>query len=170
MLAEDFYVKYLFIAGVDRLSLAWGGGELVMRKGGLLSMEICPSPLKEVLSNNQRTLLFQSMSPASLLTPCVIPDMLRMCRNILALLRNIRGHDISGPLSFAAVGPLVTRMSDAVQTPIKLGKRGRDDSDAGSGAEDEGRPRRCVLSALASRTCVQPAPCIALQKSDARGA
>jgi len=50
--AGDFYMKYLFIAGVDRLSLAWGGGELVMRKGGLLSMEICPSPLKEVPTCN----------------------------------------------------------------------------------------------------------------------
>ncbi len=46
--ADDFYGAYNFMAGLDRVSLAWAGGELIMRKGGLLSMEICPSPLKEV--------------------------------------------------------------------------------------------------------------------------
>ena len=46
---DEFYGTYNFMAGVDRVSLAWAGGELIMRKGGLLSMEICPSPLKEVL-------------------------------------------------------------------------------------------------------------------------
>ena len=64
MPAGDFYVKYLFIAGVDRLSLTWGGGELVMRKGGLLSMEICPSPLKEVLPRRHPTHLPWSLLPA----------------------------------------------------------------------------------------------------------
>ena len=144
MLAEDFYVKYLFIAGVDRLSLAWGGGELVMRKGGLLSMEICPSPLKEVLSHGQLTLLFQPMSPAygSVLTPCIVPDMLQVCRSVWFPGATYGAMTSADPSVFAAVGALVTRMSDAAQTPIKLGKRGRDDSDAGSGAEDEGRPRR----------------------------
>ena len=46
-LAGPFFQHFDFIAGVDRVSLAWSAGALVLRKGGLRAMDICPSPLQE---------------------------------------------------------------------------------------------------------------------------
>ena len=138
MLAGDFYVKYLFIAGVDRLSLAWGGGELVMRKGGLLSMEICPSPLKEVHAHVSRSCLLSGLL-------VVLVNIIAHYLTLLSLpVCNIVDQNAcKGAYGDGSAPPM--HLIDAAQTPIKLGKRGRDDSDGGSGAEDEGRPRRCVL-------------------------
>jgi len=65
----------------------------------------------------------------------------------------IWGHETCGPCWLLLLRLWSMLMSDAAQTPIKLGKRGRDDSDGGSGVEDEGRPRRYALSILHHELC-----------------
>lgn len=49
--AGEYFMANEFMAKVDRVSLAWAAGRLILRKGSIISMEICPSPLKEVCND-----------------------------------------------------------------------------------------------------------------------
>ena len=145
---DEFYGTYNFMAGVDRVSLAWAGGELIMRKGGLLSMEICPSPLKEVL---QRKFLDSGQGIADICRVSYYANWTVMSTlDAWSASRLVCAHRRRLPWPIEQHGDLTNPSFHAAQTPVKLGKRGRDDSDAGSDAEDEGRPRRCVRLYLAT--------------------